>query len=388
VTLAPGSSLIRGGPWSAAAEVLGLMRKDGSPVSVRIVILVAVLWVPLVLLAYAQSGADMAFRVLQDFVVWSRLLVAVPLLLFSEPVVDRRVTIALETIRREGLVGPDSLEAWNEGIRKAHRFASGIVPLLSIAIVSIAMVASHFNTPLQATSVDWMHVSGGSFSWAGLWYTALGRPFYLFLLLLWIWRWASIALLLIRVSRLPLRLMVSHPDRVGGLGVLGEVPPSASGVIVAMGAVVAAQFAWEMLSQGTSLRSLAPAIGAFAVATLIFTVGPLFFLTPQLLQLQRKALVQFGILAARHSSRFEGRWMEEKGTGTEGKDEEIVGAPDFSSLIDLGSSYDVARSIRTMPFRPSIVKGILAAALIPMIPLVFMEFQLEEILTRLAKIIL
>lgn len=377
------ASLFRGGPWGSIQEAFGLARKDGSSSMARIALLVAFLWLPLVILAYLQRGASGAALVLQDYIVWSRLIVAVPLLLLSEPIVDRRAAIAIDTLRLEGLVPPESLSKWDEGIRRVRQFATGRVPFFAMAAVALAVVLARFNTPLQSTSVDWMRTGTGSLSWAGLWYTILGRPFYLFLLFVWIWRWASIALLLIRISKLPLRLQVSHPDRVGGLGVLGEVPAAASGLIVAMGAVVSAHFAWEMNTNGATLRSLAPAMGAFAVAALLFTVGPLFFLTPKLFKLQRQALVEFGILSARHSSRFEKRWM-----GGEGSDDEVVGAPDFSSLIDLGSSYDVARSIRRFPFRYSIVKSTLAAALVPMLPLVFLEFRLDELIAKLAKMIL
>jgi hypothetical protein len=94
--------------------------------------------------------------------------------------------------------------------------------------------------------------------------------------------------------------------------------------------------------------------------------------------------VEYGVLAARHSHSFERRWVE----GEEGKDENIVGAPDFSSLIDLGSSYDVARSIRALPFRVSMLRSTLLAALLPMAPLLLIEAPLEELLLKVAKMLL
>ena len=376
-------SLIRGGPWEAFEKATGLIRKDGRPSVVRIAILAVFLWLPLVLLAYAQGGASAALLVLQDYVVGVRLLVAVPLLLFAEMTVDRRVAVALQTIRREGLVPPDSLQFWDDGLRRAHRFATGTLPFLALVGISLVLIITHLRSPLQATSVDWMQTTPGTASWAWTWHTILGRPFGAFLVLLWGWRWITIVWLLRRISKLPLKLMVSHPDRVGGLGVLGEGPYSASMVIFAMSAVVSSHLAWEMTTQGASLRSLAPAIAVFALAMLLFAVGPLFFLTAQLFRLQRQALVEFGVLAARHSHGFERRWIQ-----GDGKDDEIVGAPDFSSQIDLASSYDVARSTRALPFRMSILRSILAAALLPMLPLLLLEAPLEEIIVKLAKMLL
>jgi hypothetical protein len=361
-----------------------MIRKDGRASLVRIAILALLLWLPLVLLEYAQGGMSAALLVLQDYVVAVRLLVAVPLLLISEVTVDRRVSLALDAMQREGLIPSENRPFWEEGLSRAHRFATGTLPFLLLVGVSLALIIAHLRSPLQATSVDWMNTASGTPSWAGIWYTILGRPFCAFLVLMWIWRWITIAWLLRRISKLPLQLMISHPDRVGGLGVLGEGPYSASMVIFALGSVVSSHLAWEMTTQGASLKSLAPVIGVFAVAGLLMAVGPLFFLMPQLFRLQRRALVEYGVLSARHSHSFERRWVE----GEEGKDEDIVGAPDFSSLIDLGSSYDVARSIRALPFRVSMLRSTLLAALIPMAPLLLIEAPLEELLVKLAKMLL
>ena len=379
--------LIRGGPWEAFERAIGMIRKDGRTSVVCIAALAIFLWLPLVLLAYAQGGASAAQLVLQDYVVGVRLLVAVPLLLYAEGTVDRRVSVALQTIRREDLVPPDSLKLWEDGLRRAHRFATGTLPFVALVAISLVLILTRLRSPLQGTSVDWMQTNPGTTSWAGMWYTILGRPFCTFLVLLWGWRWITVASLLRRISKLPLRLMISHPDRVGGLGILGEGPYSASMVIFAMGAVVSAHLAWEMTTQSVTLKSLAPAIGVFALAALLFAVGPLFFLMPQLFRLQRKAMVEFGVLAGRHSHRFEERWLGGEGR-TQGTEENPVGSPDMSSLIDLGSSYDVARSIRTLPFRLSILKSILIAALLPMLPLLLLETPLEEIVLKLVKMLL
>lgn len=382
-------SLIRGGVWEAFEQATGLVRPNGAPSIGRIILLTLLLWLPLVILAYAQSGLSAALLVVKDYVLDVRLLLAVPLLLIAESMVDRRVGAALLTMRREGLIQSDSLPFWDDGLRRAHRFATGGLPFLALVVISVVFIIVNLRSPLQATSVEWMRTSQGTPSWAATWYTILGRPFCAFLVLLWAWRWLTIVWLMRRISKLPLQLMIAHPDRVGGLGVLGEGPYSATMVIFAFGAVISSHLAWEMTTQGATLKSLAPAIGVFAAAALIFAVGPLFFFTKQLFRLQRKALVEYGVLAARHSHRFEERWTEEETSREEkGKDDDIVGAPDFSSLIDLGSSYDVARSIRAIPFRVSILRSILLAALLPMAPLLLIEAPLEELLLKLAKMLL
>ncbi|MGE8677981.1 MAG: hypothetical protein ACN6PE_05150 [Achromobacter marplatensis] len=50
------------------------------------------------------------------------------------------------------------------------------------------------------------------------------RPLFSVLRLAWVWRLVLASIVLLRIARLPLKLVPSHPDRVGGLGFLGRLP--------------------------------------------------------------------------------------------------------------------------------------------------------------------
>ena len=69
------------------------------------------------------------------------------------------------------------------------------------------------------------------------------------------------------------------------------------------------------------------------------------------------------------------------------RDEALLGAADIQSLADLANSYAVVRQMRSVPFSFSDVKVLLAAFLVPMLPLLLTMMPLEELAQRLIKII-
>ena len=62
--------------------------------------------------------------------------------------------------------------------------------------------------------------------------------------------------------------------------------------------------------------------------------------------------------------------------------------PHIQSLNDLAGGFDVIRQMRVMPFGPALVLVLIGATLLPMAPLVFLEFPLDELLELAAKLIL
>jgi hypothetical protein len=61
---------------------------------------------------------------------------------------------------------------------------------------------------------------------------------------------------------------------------------------------------------------------------------------------------------------------------------------DIQSLNDLAGGFGVIRQMRVMPFGPALVLVLIGATLLPMAPLVFLEFELDQLLGLAAKLIL
>jgi hypothetical protein len=85
----------------------------------------------------------------------------------------------------------------------------------------------------------------------------------------------------------------------------------------------------------------------------------------------------FSALAAWHSRQFERKWFRGR-TG-----EKLLGAPEFSSLIDLGSSFTVARSMRLFPIDRRSLLDFAVAALAPLPILLMMDRQFLAVLKYL-----
>ena len=76
---------------------------------------------------------------------------------------------------------------------------------------------------------------------------------------------------------------------------------------------------------------------------------------------------KFSALAAWHSRQFERKWFRRR------TDEKPLGAPEFSSLADLGSAFAVARRMRLFPWDRRSLLCFAAAALAPLPILLIMD---------------
>jgi hypothetical protein len=117
---------------------------------------------------------------------------------------------------------------------------------------------------------------------------------------------------------------------------------------------------------------------------LCVTLGPLLVFASQLAQAKRKGLHEYGTLAERYVREFDTKWLR---CGAPA-DEPLVGSGDIQSLADLANSYEVVRTMRIAPITRDAVIGLAAATLLPIVPLVLTMMPLEELMTKLFKILL
>ena len=75
-------------------------------------------------------------------------------------------------------------------------------------------------------------------SMAGWWHALVSVPMFQFLLLRWYFRVFIWARFLWRMSRINLKLVPTHPDRVGGLGFLTNVVYAFTPVLLAHGVLL------------------------------------------------------------------------------------------------------------------------------------------------------
>jgi hypothetical protein len=219
----------------------------------------------------------------------------------------------------------------------------------------------------------------GKLSLAGWWYALVGIPIFQFLLFRWLWRLAVWTGLLWRISRLNLRLIPIHPDRAGGLGFLPLAQTPFSLIAFATSVVISSAILNSVIYKGTPVQPFTTAVIAYILLSVLIFIAPLFVFIKKLLHLRVYGILDYTTLGEDYADSFNEKWINQKIP----EDESILGSADIQSLADLANSFDIIRGIKPMPIDYNIVIIITAAAVIPILPLIFMVLPLKEIIKRL-----
>jgi hypothetical protein len=355
----------------------------------RIVVVVLVAWLPLLLLSIIEGkamGEGVAVPFFYDFAVHIRFLVALPLLFIAEFVAHQRLRPVVKAFEARGLIPADARERFDAALGSAFKARNSVVAeLVIIALVYGVGVLVVLNQYVPIDGTTWfseLSPDGAELSLAGLWYGFVGLPIFQFLLLRWYFRIFIWARFMWQVSRLPLRLVPTHPDRAGGLGFLAHSISAFVALALAHSVVLAGQLLNRIVHLGASLPDFAIEIGAVVVFMLLLALGPLVVFAGQLAQVRRTGLDEYGVLAQRLAGDFDAKWVR----GGAPADEPFLGSPDISALADMGGSYEVIENMRSLPIAPEALIPLVVAILLPMLPLTLTMMPLEALLEALVSL--
>ena len=382
-------SLVLGGPLfqlyrraHLSGSALELMHR-------RVLIIAVVAWLPLLLLSVMGKhalGGSLTIPFLNDIEAHVRFLIALPILVAAELIVHSRIRPVVKSFLERGIIIPEDLPRFHAAVDSAMRLRNSLVMEVAILVfvytfglwISLSQAAPEITT--------WYATSEGS-QWrltpAGYWYALVSIPIFQFILLRWYWRLFIWFKFLWQVSKLNLRLIATHPDRAAGLGFLGNISYAFGPILFAQGALLAGLIADRILFAGQNLMAFKMEMGGLVVFFVLFILGPLIVFTPRLARAKREGLRDYGRLASSYVLGFEGKWVD--GSALQG--EEFIGSADIQSLADLGNSYEVVQEMRVVPFGLKDVTRLAAATAAPLLPLALTIFSLEEVVTRLIKIL-
>lgn len=376
-------SPIRGGPLYEAERAVGLIPRHHLGVGRRAILLALVTWLPIAAWAWWQGrvlgGAEEPL--LRHFGVPIRCLVAIPLLVLAEPLLERVAREKLLYAVRSGLVPPASVPALREAARSAMRLRDSRLAfaiLLGVLAVAAAVEVAGFR---HLDGVSWALVEEGGepeLGFGGWWVIVVLQPVYRILVASWLWRVVVCASLLWRIARLDLALAPTHPDRAAGLGFLERFAQAFALPALALSAVFASRLGHEILYHGAHVRSLVPVMGVFVVLLLVIFLAPLLVFVPRLLALKRTALLDYGALVQRHAGGVHRKWI----LGEPPEDEAVLEAPELGPVADVEALYAAVRAIRPAPIGRAAVLQIALPALLPLLPVIAIEIPLKEILLK------
>ena len=370
----PGFSLMKGGPLYRTERPAPPRKSPARQRALAHARLHAAGLLPLLVFTLPRGGTALS-SLFAGLHAHARLLLALPVLVAAEPYVDGRLTLAARQFLVSRLVGVGSRPAFEASARAAMRWRDSTWAEACLLIAAFVLSL----TPGLGFHGEWA-VAGadGGPSLAGWWYLTVSQPLCRFLALRWGWRGILWVGFLFRVSRLPLALRPTHPDLTGGLGFLPICQSSFAPVVFAL-AVALSSYTRDTQALGLVSRPLPYLLPLAVLAGLAVLVvfAPLGFFTPQLLKAKRRGDSAFSALAARHSRQFERKWFRES-TG-----KQLLGAPDFSSLSDLGSAFTAARSMHLFPSNRRSLVSFVAAALAPLAILLMMDRSFLAFLKQL-----
>jgi hypothetical protein len=379
-------SVVLGGPLYQLLRRTRLSDDALALVHRRIVAFLLVTWVPLLLLSLLEGRAwwgSVTVPFLLNAEVQARLLIALPLLIVAELGVHVRMRRLVQQFFKRDLIADHDLPRVKAAIDSALRLRNSIAAELLLFVVIYAAgiplreyLAVDANTCASGSSVD-----GRGFinlSLAGWWHALVSVPVFQFMLLRWYFRVFIWARFLLQMSRIELKLVPTHPDRVGGLGFLTNVVYAFTPILLAHGVLLAGLIADRIFFDGARLTQFNVEIFG-SVALLVFLVlFPLMVFAGQLARVKRTGLGEYGGLAQHYVREFDAKWLRRAAPA-----EPLMGSADLQSLADLGNSFAVIQSMRFVPFSKETILQLALVTLAPVAPLLLTMISFEELMKRL-----
>ena len=386
----PDFSLVLGGPLfqlyrrsHLSGDTLELLHR-------RILFISLFAWLPLLLLSVIGGhalGGTIKIPFLYDIEAHIRFLIALPILVAAEPIVHTRIRPAVKSFVERRIIAPEDMPKFQAAIDSAVRLRNSVIVEVALVVLVYTLGLWFWRSNHVATgAVSWYATPDGSrmhLTLAGYWYAFVSIPIFQFILLRWYFRFFIWFRFLWRISRLNLRLIATHPDRAAGLGFLGHSTYAFGPILFAQGALLAGLFASRIFHYGQNLIAFKMEAAGFVIFFVAAVLSPLIVFTPRLAEAKRRGQRQYGSLGSRYVQGFEEKWIE----GGAPQDEELIGSGDIQSLADLGNSYAIVSEMRVVPFGLKDVARLAAATAAPLLPLGLTIFSLEELVTRLIKIL-
>ncbi|CAM3679860.1 hypothetical protein [Bordetella tumulicola] len=375
-------SLVRNDPFYRLQRRIGLIPAHGDGCKRRALLYALVAWLPLMIASWVAGtvveSAGITEPLLGHIGIHVRCLVAIPLLVLAEGLAQKNIPLFVREFRRTGLIGDAQSPQFEQVLADIQRLRNKAIPWVIIAGLLITWTAAFFLAP-NSDEIQWADAESPSLAFGAWWFLLVTRPIFSVLLLAWIWRLVLLGILLLRIARLPLQLVVMHPDRAGGLGFLDRVPLIYSPFILSVSAVLAGAWAHSVFYHNVPVPSLYIQMVTLLIVLTAVGLAPLLAFSPKLMHAKRQALLDYGVLLARHGKEVDDKWIAQKGV----PDSPMLGAPELGPVADMQALYQAVASMRPAVISKSILIKIVLPAALPLLVLVATQWPLKSTLSKL-----
>jgi len=358
----------------------------------RIAVFVGLTWLPLLILTAIDdtlAGDSIKLTFLHDPVPHARYLIALPLLVLSERVIDPYLAVIVRHFEISGLVSDDTKPLYNQALLQLNQRKDAM--WVDVALFLLAFGLSLvLNPPFGLSALgqgvsSWMSTVTGKaemLTHAGWWLLLVSSPFLQFIVYRWIWRLIIWIGFMNRISRIRLDLQPAHPDRSGGLGILSRGQSFFGMVFAAIGAMMSSTLAREIIHEGRTLSDIQWEVIGYVLICFVIIAGPLCTFFGQLFSAKRQGIGKYGTLGYQLSEAFQKKWIKKIG---EGKGGGLITTADPSAVADYTAVYETVSSMRLIPLNRQNLIWLVLTLVAPFIPLVFTQVPIKEALQRLGQ---
>jgi hypothetical protein len=336
----------------------------------QILTAIALTWVPIMALGLVTEHISRRPEpLLHHAATHVRLLVAAPVFLFIDHMFPRGSRVILAQLVFKSFIPPAAEPAFQRLMRSASRMADSWLPEALLMAVSIGLGMAALAGLVPASGVP----AQGGRTPAQLWYTVTDWPFVQFLLWRSLWRWIIWARILFGLSRIPLALVPTHPDKRAGISFL-RLPSVGycAFLLFAVASILCAEWG-DRLTLSASFIGFAPLLALLVGVGALLAFGPLMAFAPMLFLARRQGIIDCGGRACDDGRRFQRRVVEARAEGT------AIAADEMSALADVGAVYrEAVDRLQIVLVDRRDVIALLVATLLPVVPMMMTRVPLED----------
>jgi hypothetical protein len=391
-------SIFVGGPVYDFLLRAGLVRLGLPNIMRRVAAAIVLTWLPLLVVSLKDDlafGDRVRIPILYDFAMYGRLLLALPLLMLAEAVIDPAIRRAVGEFVNARVVQDAELPDFERVLHRARRLRDSPIPELALLALAFFPTFMVFHREWGSGTVSSWHTTPQGLTAAGWWYVAISAPILHFILYRWAYRYFVWMLLLWRLGRLDLHLMPAHPDRAAGLFFLSIVQNRFGILFCALGCAFGGRVMNAVVYEGTPLDAFKVLMAAFVALSVGLGLCPLALLAPTLARVRRGGLRDYGRLSTEYTEAFDRKWVHpttaavagSRATESAPAAEPLLGTSDIQSLADLGNSYAVVQQMSIAPITKRLAVQLAVQAALPLIPVIIVATGTGEIVNLLVKMV-
>src|SRR5262249_11634744 len=313
----------------------------------------------------------------------ARFLISLPFFLLAEIVIDPGIRRAVAQFVAAGIVPESELPEFEKVLGRAQRLRDSAIPELVLLALAFFPTFVWEHEWMQGAVSSW-HTTAQGLTAAGWWFAAFSTPLLRFVVYRWAFRYFIWSALLVRISRLHLVLIPTHPDHAAGINFLSFTQRRFGILFCALGCSFAGRMANSMIFEGAPLATFKMLMIAFIALSLMVGLLPLALLAPRLTQVRRAGMLEYGRLARVYTQGFDRKWVH----AVEPPAEPLLGTSDIQSLADLGNSYALIDAMNIAPITKILVVQLGVQAAIPLLPVTTLGTPTAELVNDVLKMIM